>query len=206
MSVPPLVMKAFSPLSRQPLPRWLARVVNALVSEPAFGSVPAMPQIFRPATMSGSYFLANSGVAEAPECQSGGDAHHDADGKRLIGARQLLERDHHVEHAKPHAAQVFAERNRGDAELAGFLEQLGRENAVAIERLGHRRDFALREIGHRRLQFALIFSEIEIHSGVSLDHHLSRGSRGGFCAGRENSLRLPRPAFLVLEDTRRKFD
>jgi len=46
MSVPPLVMKAFSPLSRQPLPRWLARVVNALVSEPAFGSVPAMPQIF----------------------------------------------------------------------------------------------------------------------------------------------------------------
>ena len=60
MSVPPLVMKAFSPLSIQPLPRGLARVVNALVSEPAFGSVPAIPQIFRPAMTSGRYCLANS--------------------------------------------------------------------------------------------------------------------------------------------------
>jgi len=66
MSVPPLVIKAFSPLSRQPLPRWLARVVNALVSEPAFGSVPAMPQIFRPAMMSGKYFLANSASPKRP--------------------------------------------------------------------------------------------------------------------------------------------
>ena len=49
MSVPPLVMKAFSPLSLQPLPRGLARVVNALVSEPAFGSVPAMPRRYFPA-------------------------------------------------------------------------------------------------------------------------------------------------------------
>jgi hypothetical protein len=47
-------------------------------------------------------------------------------------------------------------------------EQFCWEDAVAIERLGHRRDFALREIGDRRLQLALIFGEIEVHSSFSL--------------------------------------
>jgi len=98
----------------------------------------------------------------------------------------MFERDHHVEHAKPHAAQFLAERNSGDAELADFLEQFGWENAVAIERLGHRRDFALREIGDSRLQLTLIVGEIEVHSSVSLSRHLLREACGGSSVAAED--------------------
>jgi hypothetical protein len=120
-----------------------------------------------------------SGVAKARQRQSGSDAHHDADGERLICARQLFERDHHIEHAKPHAAQFLAERNRGDAEFADLLEQFGWEDAVAIKRLGHRRDFALCEVGDGRLQLTLIVGEIEVHSSVSLSRHLLLKACGG---------------------------
>ena len=148
----------------------------------------------------------SDGVAEARQRQPGSDAHHDADGKRLIRARQLFERDYHVEHAKPHAAQFLAERNSGDAEPTDFLEEVGWENTVAIERLGHRRDFALREIGDRRLQLTLIGGEIEVHSSVSLSRHLLLKACGSSSVAAEGLVSCAPPAFSQPEDTRRKFD
>ena len=197
MSVPPLVMKAFSPLS---LPAVAARArprrecagVRAGIRFGA-GDAANLP----PGNDVGQVLSGQFGVAKARQRQPGSDTHHDADGQRLICARQLFERDHHIEHAKPHAAQFLAERNSGDAEFADFLEQFGWENAVVIERLGHRRDFALREIGDSRLQLTLIVGEIEVHSSVSLSRHLLLKACGGSSVAAEGLMSLrPGPLFL----------
>ena len=60
MSVPALVMKAFSPLiTQRSSPARRERVLKPAVSLPASGSVPAIAHIFWPVTISGSHFSAS---------------------------------------------------------------------------------------------------------------------------------------------------
>jgi len=100
MSVPGLVMNAFSPVSdHSPLPRSVARVLKPAVSLPASGSVPAMEQIFRPdddVWQPGALLLLG---AEARDGETGRHGHHGRDRERLIGAGHLLDGEHRVEDA-----------------------------------------------------------------------------------------------------------
>ena len=166
MSVPELVMNAFSPLTTHS-PAASSRVAVVRVppaSLPASGSVSPKPPSVRPAQRSGSHVCFCSSVPKrwiglAPEADPG----LQRDRHRVVDPRQLLDRDAQHREIAAAAAVLLGERDPEQPEVAHAPNHVHREVVVAVPGLGVRRDLALGELAHHPTKRLVLLGELDVH-------------------------------------------